>query len=367
MSTNLTAENASREAAARERRAWRYRLRDLLQGFSPYPRIQVCGRFRASDERPITVRVDDGVAHFTNLQLCASVHQCATCSAKIRQVRADEIARAVNRHLAAGGGAEFVTLTMRHHRGQALSTLLDGCVEAWRSITAHRWWKQSVARDLGVVGTIRALEVTHGGRNGWHPHLHILVLTERQLEPGERARFVDQLFAQWSGALESHGMLLPMRGPGVKVVQVRDGDGIGAYTSKVIGLELQRHDLKAARREREYATRPVFAIAAAVMELGTVDDLTLWHEYERAIHGRAALTWSRGLKARLLIEEVSDEEIVETPESGEVVAVIGTSLWGLILKARARWRVLELAAHDPDALPEFFAKLETDAWEVVRC
>ena len=33
---------------------------------------------------------------------------------------------------------------------------------------------------MGKIGHIKALEVTHG-RNGWHPHYHILIFTKQEL------------------------------------------------------------------------------------------------------------------------------------------------------------------------------------------
>ena len=35
---------------------------------------------------------------------------------------------------------------------------------------------------MGKIGHIKALEVTHG-RNGWHPHYHILIFTHQELPP----------------------------------------------------------------------------------------------------------------------------------------------------------------------------------------
>jgi len=45
---------------------------------------------------------------------------------------------------------------------------------AWRRTTTGRAGKD-FRKLLGIKGTIRALEVTHG-QNGFHPHLHVLLL-----------------------------------------------------------------------------------------------------------------------------------------------------------------------------------------------
>jgi hypothetical protein len=51
--------------------------------------------------------------------------------------------------------------------------------------------------DIGFVGTIRTVEVTYG-RNGWHPHVHAVVLNERPLE-------VDQEAARSAGVVRGVG------------------------------------------------------------------------------------------------------------------------------------------------------------------
>ena len=43
---------------------------------------------------------------------------------------------------------------------------------------------------VGADGSIRALEVTHG-QAGWHPHVHVLLLTSAPLADWQRAASAD--------------------------------------------------------------------------------------------------------------------------------------------------------------------------------
>jgi hypothetical protein len=82
--------------------------------------------------------------------------------------------------LAAGRVAEpkrkwlLLTLTIRHSREMALAHTL-GLRKAWRKTrqrgSVQRIWKKNVA------ASIRAIEVKDGEKNGWHPHIHMAILT----------------------------------------------------------------------------------------------------------------------------------------------------------------------------------------------
>ena len=52
-------------------------------------------------------------------------------------------------------------------------------MKAWRGLVDNRAGKL-IRADLGLVGTIRNVEVTCGC-NGWHPHFHCLVFIATML------------------------------------------------------------------------------------------------------------------------------------------------------------------------------------------
>ena len=73
------------------------------------------------------------------------------------------------------------------------------------------------------------------------------------------------------------------------------------------------------------------------------DDLALWCEYETATKGRSSLRWSRGLKGRLLVAEVSDEDIVDELIVGEVLDVLSRPEWAFVRSRRLQTLLLEAA------------------------
>jgi hypothetical protein len=77
-------------------------------------------------------------------------------------------------------------------------------------------------------------------------------------------------------------------------------------------------------------SRTAFEILADGLETGLADDLELWLEWERASKGRRQLLHSQGLKTRVGIDELTDEEIAAAKDEGE-----GETL---VILPRKTWR-----------------------------
>ncbi|MHB1644664.1 MAG: hypothetical protein ACYCS8_18765, partial [Acidithiobacillus sp.] len=66
----------------------------------------------------------------------------------------------------------FETQTVPHARRDDLASLRSSLSAARRRLFKDRAGR-SLASAFGLVGSVSALEVTHGS-NGWHPHGHVL-------------------------------------------------------------------------------------------------------------------------------------------------------------------------------------------------
>lgn len=278
------------------------------------------------------IKVKDGVAHFANVETCGRVWLCAVCSAKIRARRGDEIAEAVGRHIGTGGGAYFATATLPHDQGDALDASLTVLTAAWRSLM----WGKAGKEDriaYGILGNIKAVEITHG-RNGWHPHVHAVILTAADVDVLSLCAWFDRLDRRWARALQRNGWNPGKRGYRFRLdlVNRSTAAGLAAYVTKVqdsvghgLGNEIARADLKRGRK----SSRTPFRILADFGTDGLAADLDLWLEYERATQGKSALRWSRGLRKLLLpdVEEQTDEEIAADDIGGDEVAGLLPHTW----------------------------------------
>lgn len=322
------------QAASTERRTARWSLRALgrQEGVSALPRVANCGM--PLGVGGVAVKLGpDGSSHTAGTESCSSIWACPVCAAKIRNTRADEIARGLSNHISAGGGALFVTLTLPHQAADRLKKTVGLVSAGFSAVNSGRAYKQD--HDLfGILGHIRAFEVTHG-ENGWHPHLHVVVVTAKPATKDAAAALESRWQARWDRWLVAQGWPASVVGIGVRVDRVRrDAAAAGAYLAKLqegekidrsVGNEVARADLKGGRR----GSRVPFEILADFGSDGLATDLELWQEFQLATKGRSAIRWSKGLRDLLLPdeEEQTDEEIAAAEVGGIMVAILAPWLY----------------------------------------
>jgi hypothetical protein len=321
------------------RRHHRLQALDVLWTWSGMQRLRACGRRVVGGT--VALGTVDGVASVRGVQRCASIHCCPWCAPKIRHGRAQEINEAGTAHLEAGGGLLFVTLTVPHREGDSLRRLWDAVAGAYREVTQGGAWSSwGMLWGLDVrgngrrrFGSIRSLEVTYGD-NGWHPHLHVLVFTDRAMPEGEVELLREGIFGDWSAEVQRQGLRAPSRAHGVDVQAVRSVGELAPYLAGLDGtrvdLELARGDLKSGRG----GSRSPFGILEDVRRWGDRDDLALWWEYEHASYRRNAITWSHGLKRFFGIGVVSDEDLAAEEVGLEVVLTLGAANWHRVIRAK---------------------------------
>ena len=309
-----------------------------------------------------------GVAHVGGVRRCGSPHSCPFCAPAIRAKRAEEIERGVRAHLDAGGGALFVTLTLRHSRADELEPRLALASTALRHCLEGRQWRQLRER-VGYVGSIRSVETTWGEASGWHPHVHAVLLLEGPVGEAMAAAMQRALFERWGLVCEraGFGSITAAHGVDVQVVNAGGDLGqLGAYLTKLekgdwgVGHELARGDVKTGRGRDRWTP---FELLAEFVATGEARFARLWQEYERATFGKRALVWSRGLRERLLPGEVekSDQELAasEGMEPEFVRYLVESGEWWASVKAGA---VGDLLSQVEAAAAEFW-KGESDAEE----
>jgi hypothetical protein len=253
------------------------------------------------------------------------------CSAAIRVVRADEIARIAAEHIRRGGAAWMVTFTARHHLHHGLADLYDAMAKGWHRLTTGRAWKGDVRRgmagikdQLGMTGYVRSLEVTYGFTNGFHPHLHVLVLTDGETPEGQ-ALAQEFWKTTWTRFLMQRGYEAPSEQFGITWRRVHTPVEAGEYIAKVqdgggIGNEMARGDLKKGRHK----TFTMFELMDYYRQTGDARVIPVWREHEQVTFRRNAITTSHGLRGDYLGDEpeLTDEEIVAVDKGGETWALL---------------------------------------------
>ncbi|MFJ9635027.1 hypothetical protein ACIRU8_45780 [Streptomyces sp. NPDC101175] len=361
-----------------------------------------CGRALMDPASGVIVaQTAAGTSVVLGLMRCGRIWLCPVCAASIRHQRAEEITTAVVEWLRQGGTAYLVTFTARHAQRDQLADLMDalqgtrktpdeprrpgayqrlitgGTWAGRKSTDGHRAADREGIRDrIGYIGMIRATEVTVGQANGWHPHIHAIVLVGGRTTGEKRDKKITGAFRPGETALaewEAHWRATWTRtlktinpafkptddcdradcpcggvGHGVDFKRLhteRDANDLAEYIAKTQdgkapALELARADLKTAGGEN---VTP-FELLGRIGDLtgGVPEDdatgqgplawnLAKWHEYERATKGRRAIEWTRYLRSMLGIEggDTEDDDLdlllAADAEGGELRAGVAVT------------------------------------------
>jgi len=229
-----------------------------------------------------------------------------------------------------GGGVEFVTLTVPHGERDQLRATFDMVADGWRvGILGGRRFRDD-RKAWGIEAWCRTIEVTLG-RNGWHPHIHALLFTDRPWTPRERALRGGRLYVRWAAWVQRETGRVCSRDA---FVITGGALGAGRYVTKVqesaawgLGMEFTRGDLKTGRVK---SVTPFELIAPAAD--GEAWAMHRWWEWEEATRGRFCMTWSRGARAVLGLdgEEATDQELAEAEVGGEDVLTIPGEVWARV-------------------------------------
>lgn len=329
-------------------RIQRFILQSVSRKFLPMSRTNNCLRLRqGSKQIQVWQSTEHKTTSYSGLQTCGSVWACPVCSAKIAERRRVEIMAAMSAHKAAGGCVNLLTLTAPHQRTDVLRDLLYKQSEALKFLFKDRSVKNIFA-EMGVIGQIRALEVTHGRKsdhnNGWHPHYHFLLFCGSgvdlvRFDASQMMDWATRLYLRWASCCERAGLGTPSFAHGLKL---DDGSKAAKYVSKW-GLEdemTKGHTKKALHGETPFDFLRAYLEDANDKQAGA-----LFKEFAETFKGKRQLHWSAGLKKRFAIGESSDEELASKME--DYAALLGTitlEQWRDVLKVEGRGNLLYVAS-----------------------
>lgn len=374
------ANNASRTQNGEERIA-RFALQAAARELAPSSRVRVCLRAVVPGRDCVEVWHSPArqKAYYKNLITCNRVWVCPVCASKITERRRVELARVLGvRDLLVvpdGKGAEkmvlvprfylaLVTFTLSHKAGEKCVDVLARLKLAYKKMWAGRW---SVAwqKKHRVIGTLRAIELTHGVA-GWHPHIHLLLIRDSANTQGSVAEMDIDLTLRWQETVETIGGMASLEhGVCFSAADEKAVDYLGKMGQQVdaairrwgVVSELTKYPVKHGRE----ASRTMWDLLADYVG-GDVLAGELWIEAVAALRGTMFLRPSNGLwKALHAPESVGDDEVmageVQSP-SDAILASLTVDQWRLVVIKNRRGELLEVAgAGDPDKIREFIYTL----------
>lgn len=398
--------------ARQNRRGARYIARRFLHFNSSIKRLRFCGidpvtaKGRAFDSNNkfapgesmtggVTVKASgkgkERRAGFGQLQHCGSVWSCPVCSAKINTVRAADLGNAVSVWHSAPFGPQpkagpvglgrivFLTLTMRHKRGQELDDLWTRGISAgWNSVTSGRAWVED-QETYGVlvprvvktgkkagqtvwafrVGYARVVETTYGA-NGWHVHIHALLFVRGDITGDEAFALGDSIYGRWSASLVAAGFGSPSieHGVDVRLIGPTDSTKVSEYFSKnsfagrdkagKVGFEAAGGLGKWAKGKNRTPFQILEDLCSGEDYPEFERDLNRWWVWEEASKGKRQMTWSPWLRPQLrLADEETDEEIAAKELGGDVVLRLRGDQFDAVVSAGAH-KLLDAVEADDD-------------------
>jgi hypothetical protein len=301
------AKDASRRAARHAlHRAQRAAAKLVKKFIRQDHRITKCKWVKCADKVRLLVNTygegDQTVrrASYKGLVICGNVWGCPVCGSRISRIRRAEMNVLLAWARAEGLVPILLTLTARHGRADSLEQLLHCMKEAKRRLRQRAEW-----RRLPFEGSVTATEITHGIRHGWHPHFHELILLRADSEE-HALDMARTLRSPWLASLRAYGL------DGASAAfDVRGAAEAGNYVAKWgVAEEMTLSGDKAGKTQDGHERGRLPSQLATLGGEGDATAAKLWVEYFEATSGkrRNQLVWSRGLKLRCGVEEVSDED-----------------------------------------------------------
>jgi len=343
--TEKSGSNLSSKTTRRERRQERFELQREAAKLTPDLRVSHCLWTATGATVDLVKRQDD--ARFIGVQTCGSVWVCPCCSARISEVRRRELRQLEEWAGSPRRGLRLVMMTLTaRHRNRRLSDMVDRLAKAKRRMQNRKAW-QRLREEKTLFGTVSVREATHGEKNGWHPHYHVLCLVEADSDESAQA-MLEPLRRVWLDCLRKEGLTGTLE----RAFHLQNGDAVSAYISKHGRDEKDRAEASEARsgwgiseemtlartkRGKAGGSRSPWQIlrdAAA----GDETSVSLWQEYARVMHGKRQQVWSDGLKRACGLLEVEDEEAAEgeefTEDQDELLATWPKATWNRIRHRR---------------------------------
>ncbi len=321
----------------------RYTSLNGARTLMPHSRTAKCNRLSCGCDISVLKHIEFNKTAYSGLQTCGSVWACPVCSAKVSERRKNEVVQALESHLASAGQLYFITFTFRHSRNDDLAELKAKFRDALKFLRESKGYKK-YKKMVGYSGLIRALEVTWGQSNGWHPHTHEIVLADKKVSFQSIKRL---LFPEWVKACEKAGLAAPSFRRGI---DVQGGEKAGAYITKY-GNELAKSHTKKARGDRYTPFDLLRSYSFDSNELHGAKFV----EFAKGMQGARQLYWTNGLKDRFGINDKSDEALAkENQENMFVLGKIKLEKWRSVVKYNAVASVLIMSrSHEFDNIIAF--------------
>ena len=252
-------------------------------------------------------------ASYSNVQLCGSKWVCPICSEIAANAKKEELKQDLVLLEKSGFFAHMLTLTVPHSRHDALEDTLKKLGTA-----KSKLFKDGLA--LENHGHITSLEVKYSSENGWHPHLHLIVFTDKRYEQDVVEKVEKEIGLQWQKYCKSVGLRKPSLKHGVDLKRgygdkKHNADELIDYVLKdELASEMTKSHTKNGRYNKDSVTPFQLALLAEGDEEKSPFAI-LFREYAKAIKGKN--NSKKSPKLSDLLKELKKQLPKEEEKQGE--------------------------------------------------
>ena len=306
-----------------ERKTNRYQLQNQFIKIDPESRVKVCQRYIIPNASHVDIKRSHDSANFSGLMSCENVHTCPHCMSRINATRAKALKNALIGVESLGYGVYLMTLTLKHIKRDKLAYLLEGLTKAYRYMFSGKTGIE-LKNAMAWVGSSRALEIRYG-KNGFHPHFHIVILTDTPHSAESLSALAKTLKNRWIQALNHFGYdASEKNGLDLRETYL---DICGYLTKQSnLALELTSHETKS-----ESDSLSMLEILDASIENPRYE--SIWYEYTQAIKSHKSLVMCGHFREIAEYEShLSDAESTDADADADadIIASIPRSIWHAI-------------------------------------
>lgn len=249
-----------------------------------------------SSTAQVYLNSDTRRAYWNRVVTCANAMLCPVCAPRISAYRCKEIASAAMQHLQSDPDNRLylLTLTCRHCSTDQIGALLPAFSKAQTYFYGLRS-VQNYFNSFDALPHITSREVTYSLQSGVHPHSH-------NLHFGRAVSLldIDELNRLWIYCLKKFGL----SGLSGIALTLQPADDLRTYLTK-ISQEMVMQHIKTGRSTGHFTPMQLLNESAC----GHSWARRAFADIFAAYAGKHLLYWSRGLKSRFGINEVSEEQI----------------------------------------------------------
>lgn len=319
-------------------------LQDQSSKLLPKERVRFClkNRIDKTKNRNVMFNEERQKMHWGNVQRCGSIWTCPVCAKQITEKRREELLIANRKWSKMGNYLYMITLTNSHNTSHDLNFLKLSQRKAMKRFFEGRK-AESLMSELGKKYHITNYEVTYGS-NGWHPHHHILVFSDRYLGITAFADLETKLKEHWINCCKLSGLPLPSMQHGLDLC---DGTFASNYISKWgLEYEMTKGHIKKGRKQ-SYTPFDLLQLSLSDLTVHHRESSKLFQEFAIAFKGARQLSWSRGLKKLFGLNDVDDQQIVDDTDKKSIqVYDVPALMFYLLNKYQKRHEFIECLNND---------------------